>query len=194
MVKEKLANIKKSTVEKPNANAALKDGVKQDVDNHKARFACIIIFSIYIMAKTRRRRNVHRRKTKKHHRRRKTKRRVKRRRKTTRKKRGRGLGPSKMAKGAVAALAASAAMGQGMGQGISPSEGTAAVKKWMAESKCEDFHPVDIKPHHPDQGATNEHFREVYPKWRAKKSYCKKTKQPFRKLKPKKKAGGESGS
>jgi hypothetical protein len=45
--KEKLANIKKSTVEKPNANAALKDGVEQDVDNHKARFACIIIFSIY---------------------------------------------------------------------------------------------------------------------------------------------------
>ena len=48
VVKEKLANIKKSTVEKPNANAALKDSVEQDVDNHKARFACIIIFSIYI--------------------------------------------------------------------------------------------------------------------------------------------------
>ena len=30
------------------ANTALKDAVEQDVDNHKARFACIIIFSICI--------------------------------------------------------------------------------------------------------------------------------------------------
>ena len=39
-------------VEKPHtdANIALKDGVKQDVDNHKASFACIIIFSICIMS------------------------------------------------------------------------------------------------------------------------------------------------
>ena len=113
------------------------------------------------MAKTRRRRNVHRRKTKKHHRRRKTKRRVKRRRKTTRKKRGRGLGPSKMAKGAVAALAASAAMGQGMEHGISPSRGTTAAVNHFKEVECKDFHIGDIVEHSEDHGQLTEHYRPV---------------------------------
>ena len=50
---EKLKDIAeklKDAVEKlhTDANTALKDAVEQDVDNHKARFACIIIFSICI--------------------------------------------------------------------------------------------------------------------------------------------------
>ena len=48
---EKLKDIAeklKDAVEKlhTDANTALKDAVEQDVDNHKARFACIIIFSL----------------------------------------------------------------------------------------------------------------------------------------------------
>jgi len=42
---------KKQKKEKLNANvnAALKDGVEQDVDNHKARFACIISASCGVL-------------------------------------------------------------------------------------------------------------------------------------------------
>ncbi len=147
------------------------------------------------MAKTRRRRNVHRRRTKKHHRRRKTKRRVKRRRKTTRKKRGRGMGPSKMAKGAVAALAASTAMGQGMGHGISPSRGTAAAVNHFKTVACSDFHIGDIVEHSEDHGQTTKHYRPVLQAALGKKKSCKRMGQPMRKPKPEKikKNPNESG-
>ena len=114
------------------------------------------------MAKTRRRRNVHRRKTKKHHRRRKTKRRVKRRRKTTRKKRGRGMGLSKMAKGTVAALAASEMMKQGSAA-VSPQART--VQQQLRSADCTTIKEQGrhlIKDSHPDKGGSAEDFRAVY--------------------------------
>jgi len=114
------------------------------------------------MAKTRRRRNVHRRKTKKHHRRRKTKHRVKRRRKTTRKKRGRGMGPSKMAKGAVAALAASEMMKQGAAV-VSPQART--VQQQLRSADCTTIKEQGrhlIKDTHPDKGGSAEDFRAAY--------------------------------
>ena len=132
------------------------------------------------MAKTGRRRNVHRRKTKKHHRRHRTKRRVKRRRKTTRKKRGRGTGPSKMAKLGVAALAATAAMGQGAGHGISPSEGTVAAVNHFKQVECKDFHIRDMVPHSEDHGMPTEHYRPVLEAAMEKKRYCRRTRQPMR--------------
>ena len=53
------------------------------------------------------------------------------------------MGPSKMAKGAVAALAASAADGSRlMGQGISPSEGTAAYTTTIKIGR--EYHDVKI--------------------------------------------------
>lgn len=131
------------------------------------------------MAKTRRR-NVHRRKTKKHHRRHRTKRRVKRRRKTTRKKRGRGIGPSKMAKLGVAALAATAAMGQGTGHGISPSKGTVAAVNHFKQVDCKDFHIGDMVEHSEDHGMSTEHYRPVLQAAIAKKRYCKRNKKPMR--------------
>ena len=144
--------------------------------------------------KSRRKTKRHRRKTKR--RRRKTthrrKHRVKRRRKTTRKKRGRGIGPSKMAKGATAALAASAAMGQGMGHGISPSKGTAAAVNHFKTVACSDFHIGDVVPHSEDHGQPTEHYRPVLRAALAKKRTCKRTGQSMRQPKPKKKAG-ESG-
>ena len=151
--------------------------------------------------KSRRKTKRHRRKTKRD--RRKTKRRrrktthrrkhrVKRRRKTTRKKRGRGIGPSSMAKGATAALAASAAMGQGMGHGISPSKGTAAAVNHFKNVACSDFHIGDVVPHSEDHGQTTEHYRPVLRAALAKKRTCKRTGQSMRQPKPKKKAG-ESG-
>lgn len=114
------------------------------------------------MAKTRRRRNVHRRKTKKHHRRRKTKRRVKRRRKTTRKKRGRGIGSSKMAKGTVAALAASEMMKQGSAA-VSPLGHD--IQKQLMSADCTTIKERGrhiIKYSHPDKGGSAEDFRAVY--------------------------------
>jgi len=138
------------------------------------------------MAKTRRRRNVHRRRTKKHRRRHRTKRRVKRRRKTTRKKRGRGIAPSKMAKVGVAALAASTAMGQGMGHGISPSRGTAAAVNHFKTVACSDFHIGDIVEHSEDHGQPTDHYRPVLQAALGKKKSCKRRGQPMRKLKPEK--------
>ena len=126
--------------------------------------------------KTKRRRTKRRKKR----RRRKTKRRVKRRRKTTRKKRGRGLGPSKMAKGAVAALAASAAMGQGMGHGISPSRGTTAAVNHFKEVECKDFHITDIVEHSEDHGQPTEHYRPVLKAALAKKRTCNRRGKPMR--------------
>ena len=132
------------------------------------------------MAKTRRRRNVHRRRTKKHRRRHRTKRRVKRRRKTTRKKRGRGLGPSKMAKLGVAALATSTAMGQGMEYGISPSMGTAAAVKHFNTVPCDEFHISDLPPHHTDHGASTSHAAAVTTAALRKKRSCKRRGKPMR--------------
>ena len=116
------------------------------------------------MAKTRRRRrrNVHRRKTKKHHRRHRTKRRVKRRRKTTRKKRGRGISPSKMAKGAVAALAASEMMKQGTAA-VSPQGRD--IQRQLRSADCTTIKEQGrhlIKDSHPDKGGSAEDFRAVY--------------------------------
>jgi Tfp pilus assembly protein PilP len=110
------------------------------------------------MAKTRRRRNVHRRKTKKHHRRHKTKRRVKRRRKTTRKKRGKGIGPSKMAKVGVAALAASEMMKQGSAV---VSRQARTVQQQLRAADCNTIQKQGrqlIIPLHPDHGGTDEDF------------------------------------
>ena len=132
------------------------------------------------MAKTRRRRNVHRRRTKKHRRRHRTKRRVKRRRKTTRKQRGRGLGPSKMAKLGVTALATSTAMGQGMGYGISPSMGTAAAVKHFNTVACADFHISDLARHHSDHGPSFEHAAAVTKAALGKKRSCKRRGKPMR--------------
>ena len=141
------------------------------------------------MAKTRRRKNVHRRRTKKHRRRHQTKRRVKRRRKTTRKKRGRGISPSKMAKVGVATLAATAAAGKAMGHGISPQKGTAAAVQHFQNVPCNQFHISDVVPHSEDHGMSTEHYRPVLSAALGKKRSCKRTKQSMRKPKPKKKPG-----
>ena len=109
------------------------------------------------MAKTRRR-NVHRRRTKKHRRRHRTKRRVKRRRKTTRKKRGRGISPSKMAKGVIVAAAASEVMKQGSAV-VSPQG--RAVQQQLRSVNCDTIAEQGrqlIKPLHPDHGGTDEDF------------------------------------
>ena len=125
--------------------------------------------------KTRKHKKKHRRKTK-----RKTKRRVKRRRKTTRKKRGRGMGPSKMAKLGVAALAATTAMGQGAGHGISPSEGTVAAVNHFKQVKCKDFHITDMVEHSEDHGQPTEHYRPVLKAALAKRRGCKRRGKPMR--------------
>ena len=124
------------------------------------------------MAKTRKRRNVHRRKTKKHHRRRNTKRRVKRRRKTTRKKRGRGIGPSSLAKGATAALAASAVMGQGSAA-ISP-QGRDVQRQLNAAScsKIQNEGRRMVAVLHPDRGGKPEDFSEGWKKLEQRRNAC----------------------
>lgn len=124
------------------------------------------------MAKTRRR-NVHRRRTKKHRRRHRTKRRVKRRRKTTRKKRGRGISPSRMAKGTVAALAASEMMKQG--SAIVSPQGR-AVQQRLRSVNCDTIAGQGrqlIKPLHPDHGGTDEDFRAVYGTLTHRRGQCK---------------------
>ena len=110
--------------------------------------------------KSRRKTKRHRRKTKR--RRRKTthrrKHRVKRRRKTTRKKRGRGISPSRMAKGTVAALAASEMMKQGSAV-VSPQG--RAVQQRLRSVNCDTIAEQGrqlIKPLHPDHGGTDEDF------------------------------------
>ena len=128
---------------------------------------------IHMKRKTHKHKKKHRRKTKR-------KRRVKRRRKTTRKKRGRGLGPSKMAKLGVAALATSTAMGQGMGYGISPSMGTAAAVEHFNTVPCAEFHISDLPPHHTDHGASNEHAAAVTKAALRKKRSCKRRGKPMR--------------
>ena len=125
------------------------------------------------MAKTRRR-NVHRRRTKKHRRRHRTKRRVKRRRKTTRKKRGRGISPSRMAKGTVAALAASEMMKQG--SAIVSPQGR-AVQQRLRSVNCDTIAGQGrqlIKPLHPDHGGTDEDFRAVYGTLTHRRGQCKR--------------------
>jgi len=102
------------------------------------------------------------------------------------------MGPSKMAKVGVAALAASAAMGQGMGHSISPSRGTAAAVNHFKEVECKDFHITDVVPHSEDHGQTTEHYRPVLKAALKKRRTCRRTGQSMRQPKPKKKAG-ESG-
>ena len=46
--RENLENLEEDA--KRNENLGRKENLEKDVDNHKARFACMIIFSIYIMA------------------------------------------------------------------------------------------------------------------------------------------------
>ena len=243
---EKLKDIAeklKDTVEKlkdiaeklhTDANTALKDAVELDVDNHKARFAYIIIFSICIMSglvpmsekemnkrakqeremlrlqqkalrqavekakkkqddwvmvkhgdisaidmikhamkgggkrKTRKHKKKHRRKTK-----RKRKRRVKRRKKTTRKKRGRGMGPSKMAKVGVAALAASEMMKQGTAA-VSPQART--VQQQLRSADCTTIKEQGrqlIIPLHPDHGGTDEGFITGMNELNRRRGQCK---------------------
>jgi len=118
-------------------------------------------------------------KTRKRKRKRKTKRR-------TRKKIGRGIAPSKMAKVGVAALAASTAMGQGMGHGISPSRGTAAAVNHFKTVACSDFHIGDIVEHSEDHGQPTDHYRPVLQAALGKKKSCKRRGQPMRKPKPEK--------
>jgi len=98
------------------------------------------------------------RKSKRKKRRHRTKRRVKRRRKTTRKKRGRGMGPSKMAKVGVAALAASEMMKQGTAA-VSPQART--VQQQLRSADCTTIKEQGrqlIIPLHPDHGGTDEDF------------------------------------
>jgi len=142
------------------------------------------------MAKTRRRRNVHKRKTKKHHRRHRTKRRVKRRRKTTRKKRGRGISPSKMAKGAVAALAASEMMKQGSAA-VSPQGRD--IQRQLRSADCTTIKEQGrhlIKDSHPDKGGSVEDFRAVYGTLTHRRGQCNlRQGRGDSKPKPKKKPG-----
>ena len=90
------------------------------------------------------------------------------------------MGPSKMAKLGVAALAATAAMGQGAGHGISPSEGTVAAVNHFKQVECKDFHIGDMVEHSEDHGMSTEHYRPVLQAAMAKKRYCKRTRQPMR--------------
>ena len=90
------------------------------------------------------------------------------------------MGPSKMAKLGVAALAATAAMGQGAGHGISPSEGTVAAVNHFKQVECKDFHIGDMVEHSEDHGMPTEHYRPVLQAAMAKKRYCKRTRQPMR--------------
>ena len=111
-------------------------------------------------SKTRRKKKHRRRRTRKRKQKRKqTKRkRVKRRRKTTRKKRGRGISPSRMAKGAVATLAASEMMKQGSAT-VSPQG--RAVQQRLRSVNCDTIAEQGrqlIKPLHPDHGGTDEDF------------------------------------
>ena len=110
--------------------------------------------------KSRRKKKHRRRRTRKRKRKRKqTKRkRVKRRRKTTRKKRGRGISPSRMAKGAVATLAASEMMKQGSAT-VSPQGRD--VQQRLRSANCDTIAEQGrqlIKPLHPDHGGTDEDF------------------------------------
>ena len=90
------------------------------------------------------------------------------------------MGPSKMAKLGVAALAATAAMGQGAGHGISPSRGTAAAVNHFKQVECKDFHITDMVPHSEDHGMPTEHYRPVLEAAMEKKRYCRRTRQPMR--------------
>lgn len=90
------------------------------------------------------------------------------------------MGPSKMAKVGVAALAASTAMGQGMGHGISPSKGTAAAVNHFKEVQCKDFHITDIVEHSEDHGQPTEHYRPVLKAALAKKRTCNRRGKPMR--------------
>jgi len=131
------------------------------------------------MVKTRRRRNVHRRRTKKLRRRHQTKRRVKRRRKrSTRKKRGRGISPSKLG---VGVLAATASIHKALGHGISPDKGTAAAVKHFREVPCNQFHISDVIEHSEDHGRSTGHYRPVLEAALEKKRGCKRDNKPMRK-------------
>ncbi len=123
--------------------------------------------------KTKRRRTKRRKKR----RRRKTKRRVKRRRKTTRKKRGRGISPSRMAKGAVGVLAASEMMKQGSAV-VSPQG--RAVQQQLRSVNCDTIAGQGrqlIKPLHPDHGGTDEDFRAAYGTLTHRRGQCKLNRQ-----------------
>lgn len=118
--------------------------------------------------KTRKHKKKHRRKTK-----RKRKRRVKRRKKTTRKKRGRGMGPSKMAKVGVAALAASEMMKQGTAA-VSPQART--VQQQLRSADCTTIKEQGrqlIIPLHPDHGGTDEDFITGINELNRRRGQCK---------------------
>ncbi len=124
-----------------------------------------------------RRKKKHRRKTRRKH---KTKRKRKRKRKTkrrTRKKRGRGISPSRMAKGTVAALAASEMMKQG--SAIVSPQGR-AVQQQLRSVNCDTIAGQGrqlIKPLHPDHGGTDEDFRAVYGTLTHRRGQCKLNRQ-----------------
>ena len=98
----------------------------------------------------------------------------------TRRKSGRGIGPSKIAKVGVAALAASSVIGQGMGHGISPSRGTPAAVNHFNTVACSDFHIRDIVEHSEDHGQPTKHYRQVLKAALKKKRTCKRMGKPMR--------------
>jgi len=139
------------------------------------------------------------RKPKKKHRRRRTRKRkrkrkqTKRKRKTkrrTRKKRGRGISPSRMAKGAVGALAASEMMKQGSAV-VSPQG--RAIQRQLRSADCNTIKEQGrqlIKGTHPDLGGDAETFRTVYGTLVHRKNQCKLSRQRGdREQKPERKAG-----
>ena len=117
---------------------------------------CSRISNAFSGGKTKKRRRKRRKSSRK--RKRKTRRKSK---NKTRRKSGRGIGPSKIAKVGVAALAASSVIGQGMGHGISPSRGTPAAVNHFNTVACSDFHIRDIVEHSEDHGQPTKHYRQV---------------------------------